>query len=300
MQPRLAVGVATVAALVGAGWTVPAPASPAAATPAAIPAVAQVAQVAQVAKPKKPKKPKQPGRSPSGWKVSFVEEFDRLDPRRWNRRHNTKHANEDSFLLQGNVRVHRGALRVQARKQRAGGRAYTSGYVDSIGKVSLPNYFVVKVRAKVPMEQGLWAAPLWLRPTDFSGGEIDLVETYGFERRPLIHQTIHTDYGPGHRKSARPTPFERVGDRTGRKWHVYTVVKTPGRIVMKVDGKRTATWRTGSPSWFARYYEAGKRWSMRINLQVGGDYGGLPDRTTDWRRHRSTMSVDWVKVWTRR
>jgi beta-glucanase (GH16 family) len=243
--------------------------------------------------------PRAASRPRSAWRKSFVEEFDRLDPRHWNRRHNTWSSNEDSFLLADNVKVRGGKLRIQARKQRAGGRSFTSGYVDSIGKVSLPNYFKVQVRARVPMEKGLWAAPLWLRPTDFTGGEIDLVETYGFERRPLIHQTIHTDY-TRHRKSAKPTPFTRVGDRAGRKWHTYTVVKTPGRIVMSVDGVRTASWRRGAPGWFSRYYEAGKRWSMRINLQVGGDYGGLPDRTTNWRGPRSTMSVDWIKVWTRR
>ena len=235
------------------------------------------------------------------WKLRMVEEFNHFNPRRWSKRHESSNSNEDSYLLASNVRVRGGKLRIQARKQRVGGRHFTSGYVESNGKVELPNYFKVRIRAKVPMEKGLWAAPIWFRPADYSGGEIDLIETYGSEsRRPLIHQTIHTDYGPAHKMSPKPTPFSRVGDRTGRKWHVYTVTKVPGRIIMSVDGVRTASWRRGNPGWFDRYYEAGKRWSMRINLQVGGDYGGLPNHTTNWRPDRSAMLVDSIRVWTRR
>ena len=88
--------------------------------------------------------------------------------------------------------------------------------------------FRAEIRAKVPMEQGMWAAPLWFRPADGSGGEIDLVETLGSEAdgpgRPRVHQTIHTDYGAGHDVSGHSYPFARLDDPAGTAWGSGVVV----------------------------------------------------------------------------
>lgn len=238
------------------------------------------------------------GQQIEGWRVHLVENFDRLSSARWNVRDRTYNSNEDSYLLARNTNVSGGVLRITGRKEKVGGRNYTSGYVDTNGKYTLPDEFRVRVRAKVPMQQGLWAAPLWLRPADYSDGEIDLVETYGSERnRPRVHQTIHTGYGSGHQQSVRETPYAELGDRTGTGWHVYEMIKTRGRLVMKVDGVTTATWGPNDPSWYSRYYDAGKRWHLRINMQIGGDWGGLPDSSTDWSK--ATMAVDYVHTWVR-
>lgn len=231
------------------------------------------------------------------WEPDLVEEFDRLDPTVWTVRDQTANANEDSFLQAANVSVRDGVLRITGRREEAGGRRFTSGYLDTNGSYALPPFFRAEVRAKVPWEQGMWAAPLWLRPSDGSGGEIDLAETYGSEQaRPVLHQTIHSDYGPQHRKDPRPTDFAALGDPEGSAWHVYTVEKTPGRLRMWVDGEPTATWGSGDPPWFDRYYEAGKHWNLRVNLQIGGSWGGLPDGSTRWGEG-TTLFVDSIRTW---
>ncbi|MGL4339282.1 MAG: glycoside hydrolase family 16 protein [Rhodoglobus sp.] len=213
-------------------------------------------------------------------------------------RNNTSNSNENSYLTSNNVSVRDGSLRIQGKKESKGGREYTSGYVDSNGKYSLPNYFRAEIRAKVPMEQGMWAAPLWFRPADFSGGEIDLIETYGKERaKPKMHFTIHTDYGSAHQKSPKPAYFTAVGDATGTQWHTYTIEKKPGSITIWVDGVQTAQWKQGDPQWFDQYYESGKRWNLRVNLQIGGKWGGLPDSSTNWSGDNTTMIVDSIKTW---
>ena len=144
----------------------------------------------------------------------------------------------------------------------------------------------------------MWAAPLWFRPADGSGGEIDLVETLGSERdQPRVHQTLHTDYGADHELVGAAYPFRKLGDPAGTGWHTYTVEKVPGSITMWVDGVQTAHWSTGDPGWFARYYDAPKRWDLRTNLQVGGSWGGPPDASTDWSPDRTAMLVDHVYVW---
>jgi beta-glucanase (GH16 family) len=233
------------------------------------------------------------------WRQDLDEGFDRLRPQVWNTRDETLLDHDIAYLLDRNVATRRGRLTITARQESAGGRSYTSGFVDTNGRYALPSTFQVAVRAKAPSRQGLWAAPLWLRPTDRSGGEIDLAET---TRRPgepaRITQSIHTAYGTGHQVAARRFDLADLGDRTGTGWHDYVVRKTPGLIVMWIDGQVASAFCAGSPTWFEDYYDAGKRWNLRINLQVGG-WGGQPRIGDDWSGGRSTLVVDSVRTWVR-
>ncbi len=232
----------------------------------------------------------------SGWTPNLSENFTSFSSSRWNAKNNTYSSNEDSYLLARNATVGGGVLRIQGKRESVGGRSYTSGYVDTNGKYSLPNYFRAEVRAKVPFEQGMWAAPLWFRPTDGGAGEIDMVETLGNERtRPTFHQTIHTEYGATHKQASVTDPFSSVTSSTG--WHTYTMEKVPGRITMWVDGVKTANFTASSPNWYKKYYEVGKRWNLRVNLQIGGSWGGLPNSTTDWSPDKTAMQVDYIRTW---
>ena len=243
-----------------------------------------------------------------GWTLELTEEFRTIDPARWAVKDDTYSSNEDSYLRAANCSIDDAgadghALRAQGREEtvRRWGRtfSYTSCSVTTEGRYSVPGYFRAEVRAKVPMEQGMWAAPLWFRPADGSGGEIDLVETLGGQpSRPRITQTIHTDYGDDHDQSSYSYPFEKLGDPVGTGWHTYTIEKVPGRMTMWVDDVQTAQWSTGDPQWYSRFYDSGKRWELRINLQIGGSWGGPPDASTDWSPARTAMLVDRVRVWT--
>jgi hypothetical protein len=240
------------------------------------------------------------------WTLDLSDDFEQLDERVWTRKDKTYSSNEDSFLRAANCSIDDAgddghAVRLQARNEtvRKWDRTwrYTSCYLTSEDKYSVPNYFRAQVRAKVPMEQGMWAAPLWFRPVDGSGGEIDLVETLGGESRPVVSQTIHTEYGAAHQQASALYPFAKLDDATGTDWHTYTIEKLPGRITMWVDGVQTAEWTAQDPSWFAQYYETGKRWDLRVNLQVGGKWGGEPDSSTDWTPSSTALLVDRVRVW---
>ncbi|MBM7520295.1 glycoside hydrolase family 16 protein [Nocardioides nitrophenolicus] len=238
--------------------------------------------------------------SSAKWRSDLTEDFDRLRPRIWRTRDQTLLNHDSAYLLERNVTTRNGRLAITARQESAGGRSYTSGYVDTDGRYALPTTFQVAIRAKTPSRQGLWAAPLWLRPTDRSGGEIDLVET---TRRPgeppRVSQSIHTAYGDDHQVSARRFDLADLGDRTGTAWHDYVIRKTPGLIVMWIDGRVTSAFCAGSPSWYEEYYDAGKRWSLRVNLQVGG-WGGQPRPGDDWSGQRATMLVDSLRTWVRK
>jgi beta-glucanase (GH16 family) len=237
-------------------------------------------------------------RSVTGWQPSLTEEFDSISTSRWNVRTNEAHPNEESYLLARNVSVDAGALRIQAKKESVGGKRYTSGYVDSKGKYTLPNYFRAEIRAKVPLEEGMWAAPLWFRPADGSGGEIDLAETYGYDLEKFgeyrVHHTVHNAYGSGHQTDQKQQRFP--GDPLA--WHTYVIEKTPGKIEMFVDGQRTGLWQQGDPTWFNSYFESGKKWALILNLQVGG-HRGSPSSATDWAADKTALKIDYLRTWTR-
>lgn len=243
-----------------------------------------------------PTQPQPPTDPESPWQLAYSEDFDQLDSKVWNVANSTYLAHEDSHLWARNVTTEEGKLRIQAKREETTvgrtTRQYTSGYINSNGKYSFPNYFKVEVRARVPLEQGMWAAPLWLRPLDGSGGEIDLIETYG-NRPTRYNHTIHTAYG----ENRQQKHIQGTYRTDPLAWHTYTLEKTPGQIKMWIDGEHTATFKSGDPSWYDTYYEADKRWVFRINLQVGGKWGGLPDQTTDWTPHKTAMEVAYLKAW---
>jgi beta-glucanase (GH16 family) len=231
-----------------------------------------------------------------GWNLDMAEEFDSFDTSRWTKYDQEAWGHEDSYVLARNATTSNGLMRLQAKDEQAGGRSWTTGEITSRGKYSLPDYFRLEVRAKVPFEHGMWAAPIWFRPNGPQAGEIDLVETYGVEQDdPQMHQTIHTDYGDAHKQTHIFTPFSRyLGAATD--WHTYTIEKTPGQIVMWVDGIKSSTFNRSNTPWYDTYYEAGTRWSLRSSLQVGGSDDELPDATTDWSKTSSYL--DYVHTWT--
>ena len=102
-----------------------------------------------------------------------------------------------------------------------------------------------------------------------------------------MHQTIHTEYGVNHKFVSFARLFSLFGSAAPTAWHTYTIEKTPNRIEMWVDGKVSSVFTPATAPWFAKYYETGRRWSLLMNLQVGGglrrprrDHGlaGRPER----------------------
>lgn len=235
---------------------------------------------------------------PVGWVTSWRDDFTHLDTARWNVRERGQSSNQAALFLARNAWVRDGLLRIQAKKESVDGWAYTSGYLDTHGKVALPNYFRLEMRARLPWGRGLWPAPLWLRPADGSGGEIDLVETFGRELDdPDTRHSVHSAYGPTHQQVVRVNEFAQLGSNPW-DWHTYRMEKTPGLIKMWVDDTLAATFRSGDPTWFNQYFEAGKKWNLRVNFNVGGKWNGMPDDTTPWSS--AQMKVDYIHVWARK
>lgn len=242
------------------------------------------------------------GADPALWLLDFDDEFTKdgtgtaaVDPTRWNVKNNTSSSNEASYLLAANVSAAGGILNIVGKQQAAGGRSYTSGYIDTNGKYATQANFRALVRARVPFTQGMWAAPLWFRPSDAAGAyEIDLIETYGFELNKA-HYTLHagTNYTTDHAQSAWTKTLPNP-----EGWHTWLIEKTPNKIVMFLDGTAQQTFTLKDASLASRWaaaFESGRRWNLRVNLQIGGSWGGLPNASTNW--NDTTMQIDRIATW---
>ncbi|MCP3139308.1 glycoside hydrolase family 16 protein [Pyxidicoccus xibeiensis] len=187
-----------------------------------------------------------------------------------------------------------GNLVITARKERYGGRDYTSARIKTQGKFER-TYGRFEARLQQPVGRGLWPA-FWLLGSDITTvgwpdcGEIDIMEYRG--QLPSI--TTGALHGPGY--SGGDSLHGQVvisGTRLNEDFHVYAVEWEPDRIRWMVDGN---VFFEATPA----SLPAGKRWVFDhphfiiLNLAVGGGFVGPVDRTTVFPQQ---LKVDYVRVY---
>ncbi|MBK7822807.1 MAG: hypothetical protein IPJ61_17525 [Tessaracoccus sp.] len=165
------------------------------------------------------------------------------------------------------------------------------------------------------MWPGFWLRPL-TRPggSPGNGAEIDLVETWTMSwPPPKMSATIHPNY------DADPRPphaganlnYSVLPNSDPAALHIYTCIKTPGRIEFLCDGIRIYAWdsdvpvwngalRHGPPpAWYNDAYEAaGTTWYPRFTLQIGmGTGGNNAEPDADWTY--SEIVIPWTRIYKR-
>lgn len=201
-----------------------------------------------------------------------------------------------------NVHLQDGNLVITALNEKFTGadgiaREYTSARLKTLGKFD-QKYGRFEARIKIPQGQGMWPA-FWMMGNNIETvdwphcGEIDVMENIGKEPA-LVHATIH---GPGYNGSGGPTasyslPAEKFAD----DFHVFAVEWEASALRFYVDHTLYVT-RTPAD------LPAGTAWVfdhpffMLLNLAVGGDWPGNPDKTTVFPQ---SMLVDYVRVYARK
>jgi beta-glucanase (GH16 family) len=174
---------------------------------------------------------------------------------------------------------------------------YTSARLVTRDKFSRA-YGRFEARIRVPAGRGLWPA-FWLLGEDIGRagwpacGEIDVMENIGREPS-IVHGTAH---GPGYSggKGIGGSYTLPEGRRFAEEFHVFAVEWEPRALRWYADGR---LYRTLTPA----DLPAGAKWVydhpffILLNVAVGGDWPGAPDRTT---RFPQTMAVDYVRVYRR-
>ena len=153
---------------------------------------------------------------PSGWELSFSDEFNGsdLDTSKWNYEGSTfgDGNSEIACLLPDNLSVSGGTLKLTARRQQTvcpneirpgefpNGRPWTSAAIDSSGKFAQAKGRY-EIRAKLPDGQGFWPA-FWMTSQDYpyggngASGEIDVFEAFGQSPTDLL-TSVHWYYPSG-------------------------------------------------------------------------------------------------------
>ncbi|MFD2700863.1 carbohydrate binding domain-containing protein [Paenibacillus shunpengii] len=219
--------------------------------------------------------------------------------------------NEMQYYSPDNTRIvtdgERNVLQIEAKREQKDGKEFTSGKLITMGKGDW-TYGKVVVRAKLPVQQGMWPA-IWMMPTDeahYGGwpasGEIDIMELIGGKDRDHeVYSTIHYDSvrpdgSHGHDQGKFFLPQEQS---FADEYHDFQVEWLPGMIRFYVDGNlhhQVNNWETtaaGQPESYTFPAPFDRPFYLILNLAVGGDWPGSPDSEFVSEK----MNVDFVRVY---
>lgn len=248
----------------------------------------------------------EPGSEQNEWQLVWSDEFDaeELDQEKWSYQHGTGEEqgltgwgnNELQYYTddEENVFLEDGRLHIVAHQENYEGMEYTSGRILTREKGDW-KFGKIEVRAKLPQGQGIWPA-IWMLPTEnvYGGwpksGEIDIMEMVGHEPE-TIHGTVH--YGPDWPDNEYTgTPFSLDDGTFADEFHTFAIEWEEDQIKWFVDGNEfySVTPDTLEP----RQYPFNEEFHLILNLAVGGNWPGNPDKTTEFPQ---SMVVDYVRVY---
>jgi len=191
-----------------------------------------------------------------------------------------------------NIKVEGGMLHIIAQQESYMGSGYTSGRINSVGKIE-QKYGRFEARIQLPWGQGLWPA-FWLLGDNINEvgwpqcGEIDIMEYRG--QNPTV--LIGSVHGPGYAAGeAEGKEYEIVNDRFDTGFHVFGIEWGPEYINYYVDD---VLYNQITPADVEGEWVFDHPFYIILNLAVGGNFVGSPNANTVFPQ---TMLVDYVKVY---
>ncbi len=200
--------------------------------------------------------------------------------------------NEWQYYREQNAWVEDGVLTIEARKENAGNRNYTSTRMKTQGKRSF-KYGRIDIRALLPEGQGIWPA-LWMLGNDITSvgwpkcGEIDIMEMIGgSERENRVHGTLHWDAN-GHASTGGSYTLSE--GTFAEEYHVFTIIWDENAIQWFVNDIKFHEIDI-TPSHMTEFHQ---EFFFIFNVAVGGNWPGYPDETTIFPQQ---MKVDYIRVY---
>jgi beta-glucanase (GH16 family) len=245
-----------------------------------------------------------PMEAPTGGSMTFDEEFQVLDPLKYNTAYHwgarwlndgeqqayvdplyTGSANVPLGLnpfsvVDGGLRI-RAAIADAAMIPYLGGQKYTSGILTTYSSFTqLYGYF--EIRAKFPAGKGYWPA-FWMIPKGVmpKPPEIDIVEALGDQLTSLF-VTSHWN----EQSEAKSKGFDITVPDMSADFHRYGALWTDTQIAWYFDGKRVA-YTTTPPDLHSPMY-------LLLNLAVGGTWPGSPNSAT---KFPGDMIVTYIRAY---
>ncbi|MBI9072132.1 MAG: glycoside hydrolase family 16 protein [Melioribacteraceae bacterium] len=231
------------------------------------------------------------------WSDEFNDEV--LDLSKWEIQigngHNGWGNNEWQYYIADNAVITDGHLKIIAKEEVLDTFKYTSSRIRTLNKGDW-KYGKFEMRAKMPSGKGIWPA-FWMMPTDnvygtwAASGEIDIMEYLGHETNK-VYGTLHFEKWPNNKNSGNNFTIANGGFNDD--FHVFTLIWEEGKIEWLIDGKLFSTkteWSTEGHEFPAPFDQ---RFHMILNLAVGGNWPGYPDKNTTFPQE---FIIDYVRVY---
>jgi beta-glucanase (GH16 family) len=236
----------------------------------------------------------------NGWSLVWSDEFQgtRLDSTKWEYEVNGTGGgnNELQYYTSSpaNSYLVDGFFVIKGMEQNYKGKFYTSARVRSYEKGDW-TYGRFDVRARLPIQQGIWPA-IWMLPTDYTygnwpqSGEIDIMEIIGSKPSTLVGTLHFGDPWPNNKYSG--AEYELKNSDFSQAFHVFSVEWEPNEIRWYIDDSlfSTKTNKDLAP----HRWPFDQRFHMILNLAIGGNWPGPPDENTVFPKY---MFVDYVRVY---
>lgn len=208
---------------------------------------------------------------------------------------------EQQYYSQDNVSVNNGALKITARRENKGGKAYTSARIRTANKVAF-TYGRIEAKIKLPPYQGLWPA-FWMLPDTSTygnwpnSGEIDIMEAKGRlpnETSAAIH---FADNNNQHKYNTGTCDLNQTLSSNMKDWHTYAVEWESDSLFFYVDdicffGSKCNQY-SGVEGNSGQPFD--KNFHILLNLAVGGMFDNyISPNDSDLP---ASMEVDYVRWW---
>lgn len=182
-----------------------------------------------------------------------------------------------------------GHLVIRALNDSGGRHPYTSGRIETTGKISFGPGHRIEVRAKLPAGSGSFPAILLKGTTGLwpESGALGLMEQYG-QDKSWFYATAYAPNTPG--SGVTPKTKHSFADATtaSADFHVYALDWYDDHLVFQVDGAVILTSNYGPTSPFYSITEF-----LVLNVALGGDMGGAIDDDA----FPMDMVIDYVRVY---
>ena len=236
--------------------------------------------------------------APDKWELKFTENFNgkELNPKLWTRIVGTADSGadwqrnisprEDLVELSGGILSLKG---VKNNDTSSDSRSVLAGGIMTRGLFNM-KYGKIEVRAKLEGQKGAWPAIWMMSQTSQQGwpfdGEIDIIERLNYDE--FVYHTVHSGWTQSH---PGDPPRSGKGAIKANAWNIYALEWTPEKIVWRVNGKVTHSYKKIGDSqerfpWTTPFY-------LMIDMQLGGSWVGPIDEST----LPVAMQVDWVKFY---
>jgi beta-glucanase (GH16 family) len=192
-----------------------------------------------------------------------------------------------------NIFVSSGNLVIEARKETYGGNDYTSARITTKGKQEF-KYGRIDIRAKLPVDKGMWPA-LWMLGNNINSvgwpecGETDIMELIGKNPKQVIG-SLHWKKADGSVGTFN-NAYSLASEDFSQHFHVFSLIWSQDSLKILVDD--IPYMKASRQDVSDGIYPFDNPSFLIFNVAVGGLWPGSPDDTTVFPER---MFVDYVRV----